>query len=430
MNFPACLKRLKELASFGIKTGTGHTRAIAVAMGSPHLKFPAVLIGGTNGKGSTSSYLESVLRSAGYRTGLFTSPHLVDIRERIKINGRMVSRRDFSEAVTAVEAAFGMLKKNGALDEAPTFFETVTLAAFHLFARMQVDIAVVEVGMGGRNDCTNILEPILSIVTNVSLDHQQYIGRTIREIAAEKAGIFRKNRPALVGKTSLKTETLLLNEASKIKPNLTLLSDFRVSRKAGGFALFRGKTRIEFPSPPLEGAHQIGNAALAALAASELEGMGFEIGKDAVFEGIRSCRWRGRLEKVSEKPDAWLDGAHNLDGIRALKKFAARVRGKKVLLFGAMKDKPVARMVKIAAPVFDKIIFTEIPMERAAKRSDFEKLLSPRAAFIKDPVEAFHKAIKDAGKSGSVIVAGSLYLVGHILERLEGRKATAWGTGL
>lgn len=431
MDFRRSLRWLDELVAFGIKTGTGHTRAIAGELGDPHLKFPSVLVGGTNGKGSTCSCLESVLRHAGYRTGLFTSPHLVDIRERIAVGGNPVSGSAFAEAVSDVRRAYSRLEKRGELDEKPTFFEALTLAAFGIFAAEKVDIAVVEVGMGGGKDCTNILEPLISAVTNVSLDHQQYLGRTLDEIAAEKAGIFRKGKPALIGKNSKRTEKLLAGEARRAGAEVHLIGARRLIRKSGCFALIDGRKELFFPKPFLPGKHQVDNAALAVLAAGKLTYLGFKISGEAVRDGVEKCRWRGRLEKISSTPDVYLDGAHNMDGVRKLKIFAEGLKGKKALVFGAMKDKPVEKMAAVLAPCFDEMILTEIPMNRAAKREDLQKLLKDnRYSFIGEPMKALQKARRAAGKNGTVIVAGSLYLVGYILKDLETREGTAWGTGL
>jgi dihydrofolate synthase / folylpolyglutamate synthase len=431
MDYPQSLKWLENLAAFGIKTGTDHTRTIAKHLGSPHLNIPSILVGGTNGKGSTSAYIESILRESGHKTAFFTSPHLVDIRERIRIGGELVPKPRFAFAVSKVKDAFQELKKKGAVDEAPTFFEALTLAAFFLFSSEKADIAIVEVGMGGKNDCTNILEPFLSIVTNVSFDHQQYLGKTITEIAAEKAGIFRKGKTAVVGRTSKASFPLLQKEATAIGAKFISIGEFKLKEKKHGYSIDRGKTACDFPNPPLLGKHQIDNAALAVLAVSELVREGYKIDQRTISDGIKKCRWRGRLEKILLKPDTYLDGAHNLDGIKTVKQFAQGFKAKKVLLFSAMKDKPMDRMVKLVSPQFEKIIFTEIPMARAAKKEDFQKLIEELdACFVQDPAEALSKARKEAGKDGIVIAAGSLYLAGYILKHLEDKDAPLWGIGL
>ena len=431
MGYRGSLSWLDELVAFGIKTGTSHTRSIAHEMGNPHLRFPSVLIGGTNGKGSTCAYLESVLRQSGFRTGFFTSPHLVDIRERIAVGGKAVSRSVFAAAISDVRRAYSRLEKRGELDEKPTFFEALTLAAFKIFAAEKIDIAVVEVGMGGGKDCTNILEPAISVVTNTSLDHQQYLGRTINEIAVEKAGIFRKRKPALIGRTSGRAEKLLAGEARRIGAEVHLMSAGKLIRKGDGFALLVGKEELLFPKPLLPGKHQVDNAALAVLTAGELAKLGFKISHEAILEGVEKCRWRGRLEKVSSMPDVYLDGAHNIDGIRTLKKFAAELKGKKVLVFGAMKDKPFEKMAAILAPCFEEIILTAIPMKRAAQKDDLHGLIKEdKSSFVRDPIKALGKAKTRAGKNGVVIAAGSLYLVGYLLKHLEKKETSAWGTGL
>lgn len=431
MKFEKSLKYLEYLTVFGIKTGVSHTRIMAESLNNPQSFFPSILIGGTNGKGSTASYLESILRCSGYKTGLFTSPHLVDIRERIRINGKIVSKERFSKAVEKVRKAFNKLKNNSILDESPTFFEVLTLAAFLIFKEEKIDIAVVEVGMGGKNDCTNIIEPLISVVTNVSFDHQQYLGKTLKEIAEEKSGIFRKGKTAIAGKTSLKTLKLLKESAKKVKALFEYLDKYKISGSKNGYILKYAKKEINFPIPPLLGKHQIYNCALSVLVSEKLKESGFNITKKGIENGIKKCRWKGRLQKISSNPDTYLDGAHNIDGIRKIRDFAKDLKGKKVLLFSALKDKPIERMLKIIEPQFDIIVITFLKMKRAAQREDFVKISKNiRFIFVENVEKALFKARKIAGKEGNVIVCGSLYLAGAILAKNEKNKKAPWGMGL
>ena len=430
MNYSSSLKYLENLVKFGIKTGVEHTRTISHYLGSPHLKFPSVLIGGTNGKGSTAAYIESILRLSGFKTGLFTSPHLVDIRERIKIDNQLVSKNDFAKAISRVKGCYEDLKNSEILDECPTFFETLTLTSFLIFEEKQVDIAVVEVGMGGKNDCTNILEPIISIVTNVSLDHQKYIGNKIEEIALEKSGIFRENKIAVVGKTDNKTLTILKSEASKKGAIFFSYKDFTPNKVNGNYIIKYDNLRQIFPSPPLPGKHQVVNSALAVFTTLKLSEAGFYC-KNSIYDGILKCRWEGRLEKISENPDVYLDGAHNIDGVKSLKDFAKSVNKKRVALFASMKDKDFKKMLRLVAPIFDEMIFTQIDMKRCATKDDFEKSNLPfNYIFIEEPIEAFYKAKLKAGKDGALFVFGSLYLVGYLKRNLTNRKPPLFGTGM
>lgn len=431
MDYSRSLKWLDELAAFGIKTGTGHTEKLSASLGSPHLEFPSVLIAGTNGKGSTSAFLESILRQSGYRTGLFTSPHLVDVRERIRIGGEQVSEEVFASAITAVKKAFIGAEEKGIVDEAPTFFEALTLAAFHLFASEKVDMAVVEAGMGGRNDCTNILDPILSIVTNVSMDHQQYLGDTLEKIAAEKAGVFRRGRPAIIGRTSATSEELLKKEAERTKPDLNLRSGWNLIRDKRGWRIGKEGAGVCFPVPPLPGVHQLDNAALAAIAAISLRKEGFDIPDESIEKGIGGTVWPGRLQKISGRPAVYLDGAHNLDGCSALSEFSKKLKGRKVLVFSGMADKPLEAMLACLAPGFDETLLTTVPMKRAAGKDELIRRLKYfSGVLVEDPVLAVAMARDRAGAKGSVVVAGSLYLVGYILKHLEEKEGSAWGTGL
>jgi len=431
MNFKEALEYLDNLTVFGIKTGLNHTKTIAKELNNPQKSFPPILIGGTNGKGSTAAYIESILRQSGYKTGLFTSPHLVDIRERIRINGKVVSKEKFSKAVEKVKKVFEKLESKSILDESPTFFEVLTLAAFLIFNEEKIDIAVVEVGMGGGKDCTNILDPLISVVTNVSFDHEKYLGRTLKEIAEEKSGIFRKGKIAVVGKTSLKTLNYLKENAVRVKAKFEYLDKYKIFKNKNGYTLKHSEKEIHFPFPPLLGEHQIFNSALSVLVSEKLNEFGFNITKMAIQNGIKKCRWEGRLQKILINPDTYLDGAHNIDGIKKVRDFAKELKGKKILLFSALKDKPVNKMIKILEPHFDTVIITLLKMKRGAQKEDFGKIIeSKKFLLMEDIEEALFKARKLAGKKGNVIVCGSLYLVGEILSKAKKHKKTLWGTGL
>lgn len=431
MNFEQALKYLDNLTTYGIKTGISHTKIIAKEVGNPQEFFPSILIGGTNGKGSTCAYLESVLRESGYKTGLFTSPHLIDVRERIRINGKLISKSLFSSMIFRIKNSVIEMKEKGLIDENPTFFETLTLAAFLIFKEEKVDIAVVEVGMGGKNDCTNILEPVISVITNVSFDHQQYLGNTLREIAKEKSGIFRKGKWSIVGNTSLRTSKYIKEEAKKCGAKFLCLKDGRIHKIGNGFVLKLQGKKIGFPRPPLLGKHQIENAALAALVCEILRESGYRISDEEIKKGIEKSRWEGRLQNIGEKPSTFIDGAHNIDGIKRLKEFVKSLRGRKILVFTALKDKPIKEMIKILEPLFDEIVLTKVDMKRAATEEDFEKIgKNEKIIFVKDSIKALSTAREKAGERGVVIVCGSLYLIGSILGKLKNRESTLWGTGL
>lgn len=431
MTFEQSIKYLEKLTIYGIKTGLAHTKLIARSLGNPQNFYPSILIGGTNGKGSTAAYIESILRESGFKTGLFTSPHLVDVRERIRINGKLISKDLFKESISDIKNAVIKLEQAGIIDESPTFFEVLTLAAFLSFKKEKIEFAVVEVGMGGKNDCTNILEPIVSAVTNVSFDHQQYLGKTLSEITREKSGIFRKNRIAVAGKTSERTNSFLKEKAEEIGAKFISFKDVEIKKNGEEFGVvFEGK-KIVFPPPPLLGKHQIYNAALAVLICAKLMEMGFNISEEKIKKGIKKCRWDGRIQKIMEAPETFLDGAHNIDGIKKLSDFTKSLKGKKVLVFSALKDKPIKKMFKILEKDFSEVIFTKIEMKRGAEKEDFKKIWEGKKfLFVKEPFEALLKARKKAKENGIVIACGSLYLVGAILEKLKKNKATLKGTGL
>lgn len=431
MTFNQSLKYLEKLTVYGIKTGLNHTKIIAQELGNPQKFFPSVLIGGTNGKGSTSAYIESILRESGYKTGLFTSPHLVDVRERIRINGRLISRLLFASGISKIEEVSKKLKSSALIDESPTFFEVLTLLAFLIFKEEKVDIAVVEVGMGGKNDCTNILEPLISLVTNVSYDHQQYLGKSIKEIAKEKGGIFREGKWAIVGITSNLAVKHLREEAKRCRAKFLNLKKREIKKKENCFLLKIDGKEIAFPEPPLAGNHQIENAALAALVCDKLTESGYRISNNEIKKGIEKSRWEGRLQKLGENPLTFIDGAHNVDGIKRLKEFVKTLKGEKILVFTALKDKPIKKMVKILEPLFNEILFTKVDMKRATTREDFQRIFNKeKIIFFEEPMEALEKARKKAGKDGVVIVCGSLYLTGYILLKIKNLKKRLWGSGL
>ncbi|HEX6864934.1 MAG TPA: Mur ligase family protein, partial [Thermoanaerobaculia bacterium] len=296
--------------------------------GDPQLQYRTVLVAGSNGKGSTSALLAAMASAAGLRTGLYTSPHLESVEERLRIDGRAIGSEELAGLLgRIVETA------------SPTYFEAVTAAAFLWFAERQVDLAVMEVGMGGRLDATNVCEPELSLITSISLEHQEHLGDTLAAIAREKAGTFRPGRPALVWLEDPEPSDAVRKVAAELGTDLRFAPELVTLRKEGGRVRLktpRGEHDLELALP---GKHQARNLALAVLAAEELG-----IGPEAIAEGARSCRWPGRLEKVELPEDrvVLLDAAHNPEGAAALADF---LEGPFDLLFGALADKDVARML-------------------------------------------------------------------------------------
>ncbi len=432
MTYEEAAEYLRRLIRFGIKTGLDHTRLLAGRLGNPEKAYPCVIIGGTNGKGSTCAFLEAMLRSSGYRTGLYTSPHLVEVRERLRVEGEPVSREALALSLEAVrEAAEGALRE-GAIEEEPTYFEALTLAAFHRFREEGVGVAVLEVGLGGGKDCTNAAPAVLTAVTNVALDHEEYLGPGLLCIAREKAGIFRAGTPALTGERSTWALRVMRQEAARRGARL-VLPDWEALREEESWRfLWRGR-EWAFPRPSLAGDHQVDNAALAVRCALELRERGFAVPDAALHEGMERARWPGRLEKVAATPDLYLDGAHNPAGCAVLARFVASLpHRRKALVFTALRDKPVAEMAANLFAAFGKVFFTEVPMARGEKTGNLRRLSrwGGEAAEEPDPAAALGAAAEWSGREGVVVAAGSLYLIGYLKALSDSRGLETWGSGL
>lgn len=420
MNYPQSLAYLDLLAEAGIKAGLDHTRALARELGDPQRAFPSVLVAGTNGKGSVCATLASILRVSSLRVGLYTSPHLVDVRERALVDGRKMGRESFAALLTEVRRRAEEAADGGVVEGMPTHFEALTLLAFLHFARSAVDLAVVEVGLGGRLDCTNIVEPSLSLITSVARDHEEWLGRGLRNIAREKAGILRPGVPALTSATRPEVLEVLMRRAREMGARLGTPGEVRVERGEGSWSLSCPEGSLgELPLPSLPGEHQVENAALACRAALALRSKGWRISDRAVKEGLRATRWPGRLQKVRENPGTYLDGAHNIEGCEALRRFAEGLPRPRVLVFAAMRDKPLEEMGSVLFSAFDAVVATQVPMDRCAPAEGIPIGHGP-GRFVEPIFErAVQRASDLAGPGGSVVVAGSLYFVGRLM--------AAWG---
>ncbi len=431
MNYHQAVGWLGELASFGIKAGLEHTRLLASRLGDPQKRFPPLLVAGTNGKGSVCAFLDETLRAAGLKTGFYSSPHLVDVRERIRIQGELIGRDDFASLMSRVRSACEEARQPGEAAGPPTFFEALTLAAFLAFAEARVDIAVLEVGLGGRLDCTNIAEPVLCVVTSIGMDHQEFLGNTAETIAAEKAGIFRPTVPALTSARNPRALAELKLQALRRGTALATPDEMTLEPSKNGWRLICPEGEAELPRPSLPGEHQIENAALAARAALALRNIGWNIPGSAIACGVANARWPGRLQKILDSPATYLDGAHNPDGCAVLARFARSLPRPRVLVFTCMKDKPYAEMAEILRPVFDAVWITGLPMKRCARPEEIASAAPwPEARIVNDARSALEEARAFAGPKGSVAAAGSLYLVGRILQITGAQEATLFGTGL
>lgn len=404
---------------FGIKLGLSTIKNILAGLGNPQNTFACIHVAGTNGKGSVASSLASILRRCGYRTGLYTSPHLVRFNERIKINNRPISNEKVVDSYNAVKSAY-----SGKRD--PTFFEFTTAMAFFEFADQKVDWAVIETGMGGRLDATNIINPKLSIITNISLEHREYLGNTITQIAREKAGIIKRRTPVVTGirqKNALvETQKIALKKGA---PLFRLGTDFKVRRThRQTFSYYGIENTWHGLQTSLPGSYQVDNAALVLAACELINKTNASIALTEIKEGLSKNSWPGRLEIVSEKPLIILDGAHNLAAARNLAGFlSTNLTGRTLtMVIGILDDKPYRAMLKSLLAPADRVILTQARIDRALepqKLHEAAKNFIPDAIIVPEVEQAVKHAIDTAPSHGAICIAGSLYVVGEAKEALE-----------
>ncbi len=425
------LAYLKSLQRFGIKLGLDNIRALLGSLGDPDRRLPSALIAGTNGKGSVAAMLARILTEHGFRTGLYTSPHLVRVEERIRIGDDLITARAFARVLTTVRKRADALVASGGLPNPPTFFEVLTAAALLHFAEKAVDFAVLEVGMGGRFDATNAVTPLLSVITTVSMDHQKYLGDTLGEIAFEKAGIIKRGVPVVCGVRRGTALRVIRRRARTLRAPVVEVfgtgTAFAASpAEAGaGFAYDSGQARYEF-KPSLPGFHQGENAAVAIRAAEVLAGVWKPLDRRKMIAAVGRTRWEGRLETVGSKPPVILDGAHNPEGAASLAAYIRDVIRKPVILiFDSMKDKDIGAIAASLFPLARTVVLTRVPMARAAEPEDVLRLWKGRRDNIlvePDIGKALALAEGLAGTRTPVLAAGSLFLVGEIKKRKARRS--------
>lgn len=407
--YTRALAWLYALGPRGIELGLARMRAALALRGDPHRAYPVVHVAGTNGKGSVSAMIERGLRAAGLRTGLYTSPHLHRFGERVRVDGAPVTD----------EAVVGGLEALRADPRLPplSFFELATLFAFEALRDAAVDVAVIEVGLGGRLDATNVVAPIRTVITHVAMDHEAYLGPTIEAVAGEKAGILKAGVPAVTSSRGA-ARAVIESVAREVGAPLACIDrDFRV----GGEPLLYQDAcaRIEGLRPALRGAHQRDNVACAVAAMRSLREAGLVLEDEAIRVGVADVSWPGRLEHVGDAPEVILDAAHNPDGCAAL---AAHVRAlprkKTVLLFGVMRDKNVREMLELLEQVGDERVYAAPEMTRAMPPEALAALAPGVVAPSLD--DALEQAYRRAGPAGRVVVAGSIFVLAHVRARLLG----------
>jgi dihydrofolate synthase / folylpolyglutamate synthase len=397
-------------------------------LGDPQRQVSAVLIAGTNGKGSTAATMASILTASGMRVGLYTSPHLARVNERIRIGETEIADDDFARLFFHVQDAAKRLVADGRLPQLPSFFEVLTAVALVYFAEAKLAVVVLEVGMGGRLDATNIVDPLISVVTDISLDHMEWLGSTIAAITREKAGILRRGGTLITLPQHPEANQALGEAAMELNVRGVNAALYMPAMNAGAADPYEVEAlgeRIEVASP-LKGVHQQRNVALAIAAAVELKwAHGFTITAEAIAEGIRQTRWPGRLEHINKYGVEWiLDVAHNPAGAWALR---AGLNGleenrPRTLIFSCLRDKPMAEMAQILFPLFGRVILAPIHSARAAAMDDLEAtaVAMGSMAVTADSVRQALKWAGDLGHGGVVVVSGSVYLVGEARSLLLG----------
>ena len=454
MTFEQSLSYLLSLGheTLTIKLGLANTETLLAAFGNPHERFPSVQIAGTNGKGSTAVMLDAICRAAGIRAGLFTSPHLISITERISINGEQISRDDFARLTSEVKTAAEELLKQRRLETLPTFFEHVTAVALLAFCEAKVDVAILETGLGGRLDSTTAAGAEIVAITPIAMDHEEYLGDTLAKIAAEKAAIIRPEVTAVVAWQPAEALEVILEQCqrSRIEPRLIpdLSTIFSLSSHGLGdlnsrilpqatedgricIALQTSHRRFETVCLGLRGRHQVTNAAVAVSLVAALRERGFEISSDAVKCGIESATHPGRLEFWQGPPSILFDGAHNPAAARALRDFLNEfVKQPITMIFGAMRDKALSEMAAMLFPKARAVILTELDNPRAASIEtlkaavprDFDQANVHQATSVKEALLIAQDII--AG-DGLICVTGSLYLIGAVQEILSHQSESA-----
>lgn len=412
------------------KFGLENISALAEALGRPHLAIPCVHVAGTNGKGSTAAMLESILRAAGLRTGLYTSPHLETINERLRIDGENISDEDFAAAWTTVHSTIESLMASGQLAAHPTFFECVTAMAFVAFQSHRVEFAIYEVGLGGRFDATNIVRPEVAVITPIDFDHENFLGHSIELIANEKAGIIKPNSLVVGASQRPEARAVIANQCAIMHARLVEIDqafDLQDEETAGD-GLYRATAlsndpkdqRVLILEPQLPGKFQIRNALTAATAAILLSDRDFHVEQTAIESGIANARWPGRLERLSEHPALYVDGTHNPSGARELQKFwQENFADKKIyLVYGAMRDKSVDEIAGVLFPQVETVILTEPRQPRAISAALLAEMTGHHARkleIVSDPSAALERALALAQPDDAVFATGSLYLVGDLL---------------
>jgi dihydrofolate synthase/folylpolyglutamate synthase len=423
MTSSECRDYLGHLQHFGIKLGLENIAILCEALDNPQDRFPSVHVAGTNGKGSVSAMLAEVLEAHGLRTGLYTSPHLARVEERIRVDGASISPRRFCGLLTRLKTTIDGLMASGRLLYHPTYFEVLTALAFLEFAERRVDVAVLEVGMGGRFDATNVVRPLVSVITTIAKDHEKHLGASLEKIAFEKAGIVKPGVPVVCGVRG----GVALREIRRVarERGSPLVEAFGRGRELdarparGGYRfVYMGERGGYAFSPALAGRHQGTNAAVAIATAEVLARTWKPLDQARIVNAVRDTRWEGRLETVRTRPLVLLDGAHNVEGVSALAAHIRETIGRPVVLvFAAMQDKDIRSMTRILFPLCETIVLTRVPYKRSATPEELAAAapaFQGRVLLEPDTRRAVRLALAESRGRTPVVIAGSLFLIGEV----------------
>ena len=412
------IRYLYGLQKYGIKFGLSKTENLMAGVGNPHEGRAYIHIAGTNGKGSIAAFLNAVLKEAGYKVGLYTSPHLVRFTERFKINGREISK-------DRVVDLTNLLRDKTVEEEPPTFFEFTTAMALVYFAQENTDISIMEVGMGGRLDATNIIWPLITVISNIAMEHQFFLGNRLLDIAKEKAGIIKPRVPVVTG-VSKKKVVELFRETCKTKaaPMIRIGEHVRYRYHCRRLAYFGTKWRLKDLELGLKGRFQAKNAAIALAALEELDRLGFPVDRDALIKGLKNASWPGRMHILRSNPTVVLDGAHNPKAMQTLAKTVKEEidHERLIVVIGIMEDKDIKKILKQIVPHADYVIYTRPRYSRAARPEvlyEQGKALHRSGSTIGKLEDAIDKAIAMARPKDLVVICGSLFTVGEALSYLD-----------
>jgi len=401
------------LERFGILLGLDNITALLERLGNPHRMFTVAHVAGSNGKGSTASFISGIALAAGLKTALYTSPHLNDFRERIRIDGVMVSQEAVIEATERIRSVYDPART--------TFFEFTTALAFDCIAREHPDLAVIEVGLGGRLDATNTVDPAVTVITDISREHEDYLGRGIASIAREKAGIIKPHVPVVSGAARIEARQVIVDVARGLAaPIKEFGRDFQGLRMRGNSFTYRSETlTLQELALTMQGSHQVKNASLAIAAVEELTAQGYKISEASIRKGIEATRLAGRFEIIGRDPDVIIDGAHTPEGMRLLKSTVKRLYPgvKPLLLLGMLKDKNYCKLAEIIAPLAREVICVPPMGDRALDPGELatvvRKLGVPGEA-SSDITEGFERLMDKSSKTDLVLATGSLYMIGPV----------------